>query len=81
MPLASKVSVRVMVSLNISSISIFSKHSIRYVDFANHRCFGDTLDMLTELARREKEANIKPDADVDVFMKVSYLTPETLPTL
>lgn len=29
------------------------------------------LDMLTELSRREKEANIKPDPDIDVFMKVS----------
>ncbi|ONM10628.1 Pleiotropic drug resistance 12 isoform 3 [Zea mays] len=26
-------------------------------------------DMLTELSRREKEANIKPDPDVDVYMK------------
>lgn len=34
--------------------------------------------MLTELARREKEANIKPDPDIDVFMKVSYITPEKL---
>jgi hypothetical protein len=27
--------------------------------------------MLAELARREKEANIKPDPDLDIFMKVS----------
>jgi hypothetical protein len=27
------------------------------------------LDMLTELSRREKAANIKPDADIDAFMK------------
>jgi hypothetical protein len=27
-------------------------------------------DMLTELSRREKEANIKPDPDIDVYMKV-----------
>ena len=26
--------------------------------------------MLSELARREKEANIKPDPDVDIYMKV-----------
>ena len=26
--------------------------------------------MLTELARREKEAGIKPDPDIDVYMKV-----------
>jgi len=27
--------------------------------------------MLAELARREKASNIKPDPDIDVFMKVS----------
>jgi hypothetical protein len=26
--------------------------------------------MLMELSRREKEANIKPDPDIDMFMKV-----------
>ncbi|KAK8584759.1 hypothetical protein V6N13_138708 [Hibiscus sabdariffa] len=31
---------------------------------------GTRYDMLGELSRREKEANIKPDPDVDVFMKV-----------
>ncbi|TVU02579.1 hypothetical protein EJB05_51914, partial [Eragrostis curvula] len=30
---------------------------------------GDRFDMLTELSRREKAANIKPDADIDAFMK------------
>ena len=29
-----------------------------------------TTEMLVELARREKEANIKPDPDVDIYMKV-----------
>lgn len=29
--------------------------------------------MLAELSRREKEANIKPDPDVDIFMKVRIL--------
>ena len=29
------------------------------------------LDMLTELSRREKAANIKPDPDIDAFMKAS----------
>lgn len=28
--------------------------------------------MLAELSRREKEANIKPDPDVDVYMKVIF---------
>ena len=26
--------------------------------------------MLAELSRREKEANIKPDSDIDIFLKV-----------
>lgn len=30
--------------------------------------------MLAELSRREKEANIKPDPDVDIYMKVSSVT-------
>ncbi|XP_074570849.1 ABC transporter G family member 36-like isoform X2 [Curcuma longa] len=30
---------------------------------------GTRYEMLTELARREKAANIKPDPDLDVFMK------------
>lgn len=29
-------------------------------------------DMLTELSRREKAANIKPDPDLDIVMKVEY---------
>jgi hypothetical protein len=32
-------------------------------------------DMLTELSRREKAANIKPDADIDAFMKASIYVP------
>lgn len=28
------------------------------------------IDMLVELARREKIAGIKPDEDLDIFMKV-----------
>lgn len=28
-------------------------------------------DLLTELVRREKEAGINPDAEVDLFMKVN----------
>jgi len=35
-------------------------------------CLG--LEMLTELARREKAANIKPDHDIDVYMKVRLLS-------
>ena len=32
------------------------------------------LEMLTELARREKAANIKPDHDIDIYMKVMMLS-------
>ncbi|XP_077211687.1 pleiotropic drug resistance protein TUR2-like [Tasmannia lanceolata] len=34
---------------------------------------GTRYEMLTELSRREKAANIKPDPDIDVFMKASSL--------
>ncbi|KAL8139417.1 hypothetical protein V2J09_005438 [Rumex salicifolius] len=32
---------------------------------------GNRYEMLAELARREKEANIKPDPDIDLFMKAA----------
>ncbi|KAM6550667.1 hypothetical protein CsatB_000475 [Cannabis sativa] len=37
------------------------------------RCQGVTrrYELLAELCRREKEANIKPDPDIDVFMKAA----------
>ncbi|KAK1265609.1 Pleiotropic drug resistance protein 3 [Acorus gramineus] len=34
---------------------------------------GTRCDMLVELSRREKEANIKPDPDIDIFMKAASL--------
>ncbi|MQL95669.1 hypothetical protein Taro_028335 [Colocasia esculenta] len=34
---------------------------------------GTRYDMLAELSRREKAANIKPDPDIDVFMKARVL--------
>ncbi|KAJ0971263.1 hypothetical protein J5N97_019222 [Dioscorea zingiberensis] len=34
---------------------------------------GTRYDMLSELARREKAAGIKPDPDIDIFMKASSL--------
>ncbi|GAB2284885.1 transcription factor [Dionaea muscipula] len=34
---------------------------------------GTSYDMLVELAKREKEANIKPDPDIDVYMKAAAL--------
>ncbi|KAI3512643.1 hypothetical protein L1887_19961 [Cichorium endivia] len=32
---------------------------------------GANYEMLAELSRREKEANIKPDPDIDIFMKAA----------
>ncbi|XP_058221820.1 pleiotropic drug resistance protein 1-like isoform X2 [Rhododendron vialii] len=37
---------------------------------------GQRYEMLTELSRREKEANIKPDPDLDIFMKAVSLEGE-----
>ncbi|CAN6442072.1 unnamed protein product [Victoria cruziana] len=34
---------------------------------------GTRFELLKELSRREKEANIKPDPDVDIFMKAASL--------
>ncbi|XP_073135475.1 pleiotropic drug resistance protein 1-like isoform X2 [Henckelia pumila] len=34
---------------------------------------GSGHDMLAELSRREKEANIKPDPDVDIYMKAAAI--------
>ncbi|XXG47537.1 hypothetical protein AAC387_Pa02g2169 [Persea americana] len=34
---------------------------------------GTRYEMLTELSRREKAANIKPDPDIDVYMKAASL--------
>ncbi|XP_058223773.1 pleiotropic drug resistance protein 1-like isoform X1 [Rhododendron vialii] len=34
---------------------------------------GPRYEMLTELSRREKEANIKPDPDLDIYMKSASL--------
>ncbi|EOY31406.1 Pleiotropic drug resistance 12 [Theobroma cacao] len=34
---------------------------------------GPRYDMLVELARREKAANIKPDPDIDIYMKAAAL--------
>ncbi|XP_008235580.1 PREDICTED: pleiotropic drug resistance protein 1-like isoform X2 [Prunus mume] len=33
------------------------------------RCQGIGTHILAEISRREKEANIKPDADLDIYMK------------
>ncbi|GKE41498.1 pleiotropic drug resistance protein 1, partial [Tanacetum coccineum] len=33
---------------------------------------GSRYDMLAELSRRERDANIKPDPDLDIFMKAAF---------
>lgn len=42
------------------------------LDFSG-RCLGvgTRYDLLTELSRREKEAGIKPDPEIDAFMKAT----------
>lgn len=37
-------------------------------------CWKFSAEMLAELSRREKAANIKPDPDIDIYMKVSMWT-------
>uniref|UniRef100_A0A804UGC8 Uncharacterized protein n=1 Tax=Zea mays TaxID=4577 RepID=A0A804UGC8_MAIZE len=41
------------------------------VNRKRNRCFQE--EMLTKLARREKTTNIKPDHDIDVYMKASTM--------
>lgn len=45
------------------------------LDFAG-RCMGvgTKYDMLVELSRREKEAGIKPDPEIDAFMKATAVS-------
>ncbi|KAI3987102.1 hypothetical protein MKX01_036892 [Papaver californicum] len=57
-----------------------SQHDLHYaqmtvretLDFSG-RCLGvgTRYDMLTELSRREKEAEIKPDREIDTYMKAT----------
>ncbi|KAM3305705.1 hypothetical protein P3S67_012572 [Capsicum chacoense] len=59
-----------------------SQHDIHYgeitfretLDFAG-RCLGvgKRYDLLTELSRREKDAGIKPDPEIDAFMKATAI--------
>ncbi|KAJ8767987.1 hypothetical protein K2173_020927 [Erythroxylum novogranatense] len=60
-----------------------SQHDLHYgemtvretLDFSG-RCLGvgTRYDMLMELSRREKEVGIKPDPDIDVFMKATSMS-------
>ena len=57
-----------------------SQHDLHYgemtvretLDFSG-RCLGvgPRYEMLSELSRREKEAGIKPDSEIDAFMKAT----------
>ncbi|XP_017215551.1 pleiotropic drug resistance protein 1 isoform X3 [Daucus carota subsp. sativus] len=57
-------------------ISQYDRHigemTVRETLAFSERCqgVGSRYEMLAELARREKDANIKPDLDVDIFMKI-----------
>ncbi|KAF3455333.1 hypothetical protein FNV43_RR05781 [Rhamnella rubrinervis] len=60
-----------------------SQHDLHYgemtvretLDFSG-RCLGvgTRYDMLAELSRREKEAGIKPDTEIDAFMKATSMS-------
>ncbi|KAH7542009.1 hypothetical protein FEM48_Zijuj02G0028100 [Ziziphus jujuba var. spinosa] len=62
--------------------SYISQHDLHYgemtvretLDFSG-RCLGvgTRYDMLVELSRREKEAGIKPDPEIDAFMKATSM--------
>jgi hypothetical protein len=45
------------------------------LDFSG-RCLGvgTRYDMLVELSRREKDSGIKPDAEIDAFMKATSMS-------
>ena len=59
-----------------------SQHDLHYgemtvretLDFSG-RCLGvgTRYDMLVELSRREKDAGIKPDPEIDAFMKATAM--------
>lgn len=59
-----------------------SQHDLHYgemtvretLDFSG-RCLGvgSRYEMLTELSRREREAGIKPDPEIDAFMKATAM--------
>lgn len=46
------------------------KHSLQSLVFVSETDLVNDLDMLTELLRREKQLNIKPDPYIDALMKV-----------
>lgn len=48
------------------------------LDFSG-RCLGvgTRYEMLVELSRREKEAGIKPDPEIDAFMKATAMSGQT----
>ncbi|KAK6119519.1 hypothetical protein DH2020_046741 [Rehmannia glutinosa] len=56
--------------LKVSGRVTYNGHEM--IDFVPQRTSA-YINMLAELSRREKEANIKPDPDLDVFMKAAYI--------
>lgn len=63
----------VVKALDLNLVCFFYNHAKLY-SICTFRCealiSGVLPDMLLELARREKNAGIKPDEDLDIFMKV-----------
>lgn len=60
-----------MVSLNTNNFKIFClAKEFRGFEFRISN-FENFAEILAELLRREKAANIKPDPDIDIYMKVT----------
>ncbi|ERM97076.1 hypothetical protein AMTR_s00122p00121250 [Amborella trichopoda] len=55
--------------------SFIGEMTVRETLAFSARCqgVGARYDLWTELSRREKEANIKPDPDLNIFMKVRMI--------
>lgn len=54
--------------MNLTDILFSHKKGLSFILFK----FEKFVEILAELLRREKAANIKPDPDIDVYMKVKY---------
>lgn len=57
------------ITLNSNALLTFLELLFQYKQITHG--FSSMIDVLTELSRREKEEGIKPDPDIDIFMKVS----------
>ncbi|KAL7597683.1 hypothetical protein Lser_V15G25180 [Lactuca serriola] len=59
--------------ISVKMIFIIGEMTVRETLNFSARCqgVGSRYEMLAELLRREKDANIKPDPDIDIYMKAA----------